>query len=169
MENLYKFKVDELKQYLTRNHVDWKSIDSTGKNGRIIRKDLLKKAREVRSQLSNPSQKEITVYEDICPICLDDDFDLVLSCGHCIHKECCKRLNKAECCICRQPLTNLPEDISKCISQNQERTRQERQAEERNFPPIIDLEQFRFARGVHLTLEMIETSSGTIVPVFYIY
>lgn len=66
-----------------------------------------------------------------CPICIEkfSRSDKRLSCGHWIHLNCIRKSLKAECPICRCPLS-LPEKIVKEIENNAKEMKNEWEREE---------------------------------------
>lgn len=72
------------------------------------------------------SRKIISVFQDKCPVCLDDDGDFFkLSCSHTIHLVCSEGLVEAKCPICREKILNFPEKLNEKISENAEKYKQE--------------------------------------------
>lgn len=92
-------------------------------------------------------------FNDVCPICLeDDDGASLMRCRHQIHVLCISGATKLECPICADDLFYLPDLVKAKIEDNADRYKQEQLEQERQ--DLLEFQQSLNAEDDNYTPEM---------------
>jgi len=109
----------------------------------------------------------MSIFNDKCPVCEDENELFILSCNHAIHLKCAEQMFKIECPLCNVPVSNYPEAVVKSIESNSKKYQEQLTAEERQniIDAINNVSNVSFIVEAIFTLQYLRSKG---IPEIYI-